>query len=451
MLFSNPLFRLVVLVGLSLLFRAVCRGRVRDAITPWAFGYLMIHFELMPFTTGQLHFVLMCAYWVSAAFVMNGFQMLLFSRNGVAASMLCMWVYRMIASTFGGEVYYGLVYYANIFVELVFIGYMAGIWVLTHENGLKRLLMPSLILFPLVFLTYRKYGFVTGDLDVSGRASLDAEKLDEDTGMNVNMIGILMASYLSMLLVLLMTFLRNSGRKMVAMLTCVAALLTSYLLIRTGSRNANLVLLPSLWFLVFGFRIKNGKTKKLLVSFALLMSIALLVKVTFSNAGANAVRAFLYTGPNMSTDINSISSGRIGEFQLLVSRMSDLGHLFGMGLETIQVNGRKSEVSGGLSVYVTHYYQTGIIGCILMLVYFLKMVRYGLTHGNRGKVALFLFGVWAITGVGESVGIGRGCTIHLIWGMSLAFCTKRSFRIGETFGDVVKRPVLYYPPRGFMS
>lgn len=447
MSFTNPFLRLFVLIGMSVLMHFFIRGKVRDFLTPWAFGYLMVHFNLSGFAVGQFHFVLMCCYWLAAAFVMDGLQLNKLARNPVMSSVLCLWLYMMITTFYCNEVYFGVAYFANIFIELVFVGYMAGEWVLSHPDGLRRLLLPCAFLFPLVFLHYQRYGFTAGELDAAGRAVLDAEKMAEDTFMNVNAIGILMATYFAALICLSMNLFKAKCNIIIKIYVWVCALASAYLLLRTGSRNAGLAFLPCGWYVLLGFRMRKAIILRIVVIGMALLAILYIVQRSFTDEGAE-VRTFRFEGRTGEFDLDSISSGRIDGFMATLEDMKETtDHIFGKGIEVIRTEGMSPHVVASLSVYVTLYHRAGIVGAFLLLAYFMMMCGYGFSHGNRGRTALMLFGVWAITGVAEGVGIGRGSAIHLIWGMSLAFCSSRFFENGESFGDWSPVPARYNRPQ----
>ena len=61
---SFPILRIVVILGLSFFFKTLIPPRIRDRIIPWSFALIIMHFNIMPFIGGGLHFLLMVMYWL---------------------------------------------------------------------------------------------------------------------------------------------------------------------------------------------------------------------------------------------------------------------------------------------------------------------------------------------------------------------------------------------------
>ena len=108
--------------------------------------------------------------------------------------------------------------------------------------------------------------------------------------------------------------------------------------------------------------------------------------------------------------------------------MSGADWIWGRGPAINKIPGYPAGVGGCLSVYVTLLYNTGMFGMLILSCVFCSICLRCLCNGQIGKIGLLFFAAWALTGIAEGHGIRRNCTLTLLQGASIAFCTRINFR-----------------------
>ena len=423
---NNPLFRLVVIFVMSACFSALVRGRVRDKLTPWFFAFQVIYPNIVVFIGGAAHVFVMIAYWVSMAFLCDGFKLQAFRKNPTFSLFMVFWGYLTFTGVLSSSIYFGVLWYVNVLVELILVGYFVGIWTLKFEDGMIRLLKPLVLLSVISFYFYFKYGFGSA-LDHTGRGLLDRNLMEEDKWMNVNQIGLSIGPIVVSLLVYVMLQINiRDGRhafsqKFFKTWSIVMLVVSVYLLIRTGSRNACLALLPCVYFAIKGIDGRRSSVIKRYATIGLIVLSAVIVIHHFMREAAE-IRAFKFMESGQVLDLDAMSSGRTGEFIVFLQPMEGIDYIIGQGpLVSKSGNG----VGGALSVYVTLFRFCGLIGLVLLSIFMLKMSGNAFSSDGIRRIAFLLFAVWAITGVAEGSNIRRGYTMTMLLGMSLALCTNR--------------------------
>ena len=424
---SFPIVRIVIILGLSILLKFFIRGRLRDALMPWSVSLLFFHPNYVNFTSGGIHFILMVCYWLNMALVLDGCVLRNCTKNKQMAWWCAFWGYLTLTSLWSEYPIMGVLWYANVLMELFLVGYFWGIWVLRTPNSWVRLRLPVVVVSILSYLIYHKYGFGES-LNHIGRASIDATMLDYGETHNVNEVGAALAPYLPLLCVLLVKIKNHGFREWIMKcLTCVAFVLVSIDMIRTGARNSCLVFFPCAWYLFFGGQLHINQAAKRMFFFSILIIISIFC-ISIVMKDAEHIRAFRFLDDSGGFDLQQISSGRLGEFIDFLSPMSGADWIWGRGPAINKIPGYPAGVGGCLSVYVTLLYNTGVLGMLLLFCVFCSMCSCGLRNGQIGKITLLFFASWALTGIGEGHGIRRNCTLTLLQGASIAFCTRISFQ-----------------------
>lgn len=420
-----PLVRILVILAMSWFFKVALPKKWRDAITPWSFAGLMVHANVVPFIGGAAHFFLLMFYFVNMAILLDGCNVNLFKKNKVMSAFLVFWGYLTISSLWCDGPYFAVTWWLGSLLELVLAGYFAGIWAMRTPDGMRRLLTPLAVVGVLSLYFYFKYGFVS-QLDATGRGMLDRSLLDEDKGTNVNQIGLSLAPIVSSMMILALSKMPNDPwHKIAKGAAFVALLLTSYLLIRTGSRNACLVFLPCGYFAWKSLHFTGRKAKTIFFLGCAALLLVIIVK-TFILSDATQLRGFQLMEQGGKFDVYYATSGRWFEFELYLSNMSGLEWFFGAGPE-YYVSEMGPHVGGCLSVYVTLLRFVGVFGMLLLMIYFMVQVSQGQKKGLYGQIAILFFLTWAITGLAEGQGIRRGHAVRLVQGVALALCSNLNF------------------------
>lgn len=425
-LLGIPIIRILIILAMSYIFKLMLTKKMRDILVPWCFAGQLVHSCFTPFLGGVIHFLLLCLYFIEVAILLDGFNINYFKKNPPFTAFMAFWGYLTLTSLWCDDVYLGVTWWLGCLFELVLVGYFTGIWVLRTPDGLRRLLTPIAIVGVFSAYFYFKYGFTT-ELDASGRGMLDRSLLDEDMGTNVNQIGLSLAPIVASIMVMLLLRMPFATKyKVVKVLSIVTFLVVSYLLIRTGSRNASLVFLPCAYFAFKALRFTGRKAKTLFVLGMVGMTIVLGARI-FMRSESGSVRAFTFMESGGRFDLEYASSGRWTEFERYLSRMSGVDWLTGQGAEIIKDPQTGNHVGGCLSVYVTLLRFAGVLGLTLLAIYFLVMLRSVKRSGLYGQVALLFFMTWVVTGIAEGQGIRRGQAVRLLQGVSLALCSKLQF------------------------
>lgn len=429
-LLGIPIIRIVIILAMSYTFKVMLTKKVRDILVPWCFAGQLLHSCFTPFLGGIAHFLFLCLYFIEMAILLDGFNINYFKRNPVFTAFMVFWGYLTLTSLWCGNVYLGVTWYLGCLFELVLAGYFTGMWVLRTPDGLRRLLTPIAIVGVFSAYFYFKYGF-TAELDAGGRGVLDRSMLDEDMGTNVNQIGMSLAPIAASIMVMLLLRMPLTTKfKVVKFFSIVTFLVISYLLIRTGSRNACLVFIPCAYFAFKALRFTGRKAKTIFLLGMIGMALFLGARI-FMRSESGIVRAFTFMESGGRFDLQYASSGRWYEFEMYLSQMSGIDWFIGAGPEIVRDNVTGSHVGGCLSVYVTLLRFVGVLGMSLLVIYFVVMFRSVKRSGLYGQVALLFFMTWVLTGIAEGQGIRRGQAVRLLQGVSLALCSKLQFRKNE--------------------
>lgn len=427
--FSFPIVRLLVIIALSLLFKTLVRGKARDALTPWCIAFLFVEQNIIPLTTGVTHFGVMVLYWMAMAFLLDWGTVPLISKNRQALLWCIFWGYLTLTSLWSDAPFLGVLWYLNCHIEVFLVGYFAGAWLIRREDAWQRLLMPFCIGVGFCLLSYTKHGFGV-EMSETGRSGFAEGTFDEDSGFNVNAVGLAIGAMLSMFIAVIMeNFDRMRQRrqgfgKIMVYIAIGLGVGFALMLVKTGSRNASLAFLPCLYYLFCGgSRIgRSAKVRRMIMAVVVLVAVVFVIKTSLSKL--DSIRAFSLQGDGGSFDLNIASSGRMMEYEFFLKDMTGVDWLIGAGPVINRFPGMPTVIGGCLSVYVTLLRNVGILGMLLLLISFASVIRWGLRNGSRGKLVLLFFGVWAITGIAEGSNIRRGGGYRLLQGAAVAICSR---------------------------
>ena len=141
MSFWDNLFTFTVVV-LSFLFRHIFGARHRFVWTPIVFGFYL---------AGECGLIRLAGNWYlyqlirlfitfAKAYLLCGFALAPWKRNPAVPLFLLFWGYFQFAVVFG-EAPLGAFYFYLKSLEIVAIGYYAGIWAVTTPGGVRRLFL----------------------------------------------------------------------------------------------------------------------------------------------------------------------------------------------------------------------------------------------------------------------------------------------------------------------
>ena len=409
--------KLIVEIIISIGLARVVPPRQRDILTPWALALLLGLATLTPYMPPMIMVVTVFVNFFFCCFLTNGYRVEWLRHNSVLAFFLLFWAYQCFSMVFGTQIMYSTVYYLQIPFESIFIGYFVGIWAMQNPERWERLLrIVTYVLFAVVVIYIMK-----GALS-HGMGSEEVFRgdvgLDEDSIANPNWVGLVMIGILPYSVLLLMS--KEAFKKKPWQMACaffVSAMIT-LLLVRTGSRNACLGLVPILWYIVLS-GVKNSFLKRGLILFALLVVLAGLIVETTSSV--SDLRIF---NANKSGDI---TSGRLDHYRnIMLYQRTPAQKWFGCGAWLDLTRDGRYVMANGHSVYVQMLRQSGYVGVGLFVLFVLAFIVKARKSGPNGKLALALFGVWLVTGIGESGPfLSGGGSSKILLGMALAFCANR--------------------------
>ena len=424
---SNPIFRLILLLLCSMLFHIFIPKRIKDHAIPLAFALIIVEQNIMPFFGGGGHFLLVAVYWVAMIIVLDGMKIREFSSNKVFASFCVFWGYYIFTGFLSNDKYYAVTYLVNTLIELLMVGYFAGIWVMRTPGGLSRLIKYTMFLSFIVFGVYAKFGF-TGELDASGRAMLSEHIVEEGLGQNVNDIGLALVPIMALSYIAVFETRRIKISLKTTIISLVVLLISMYFIMRTGSRNSALAFLPCGIYMMSKLREKDSinQAKKWIVAILLLLAVTVVVYKFMQSAGS--LRFITYSGETsnmVNANLDDVSSGRLTIFANYMRDMNAIDYIIGKGPFVIkQWTGNKT-VGGAMSVYMTLVRDVGLLGLFLLFIHFCVVIGWSRRNGALGKIVLLIFMCWAITGVAEQIGIVRGKIICLVQGFAYALCTRK--------------------------
>lgn len=437
--------RLIAEIIFSLIFKAVIPVRIRDKITPWVLAGLLTWTAITPFVPTRVFFFGVLFFYLAIAFLTDGYSIKMCGRNGALLLFLLFWGWMLVSMFFGKYAMTCFAQYLVILFELISVGYFVGMWALRTPRGMERIVRAAAVFFTLVTLSYIVSGSLSpGAMDQNLRAGVNMEGLSgelADRKQNVNWVGLSVVGLLPYLYLYVFNRESISRAKWIKMLGVVNALVLSLILLRTGARNACLGLLPIAWYFIFD---KSGGSRARRIALFSVLTIVLGGMIVLTTSSISKLRIFSH---EKGEDLNQLSSGRLDWFANYYQYSTDSEHWIGSGgwfdiLETGEV------VLGNYhSVYFQIFRQSGYVGLMLFMLFALVLTWRGIHIGQRGRLLLMFFGVWALTGVAESQAILRGGNTKVLLGMAMAFCSRKFIQPSSTDVFHSFAPGLYQWPQ----
>lgn len=442
MSFWDNLFTFTVVV-LSFLFRHIFGARHRFVWTPIVFGFYL---------AGECGLIRLAGNWYlyqlirlfitfAKAYLLCGFALAPWKRNPAVPLFLLFWGYFQFAVVFG-EAPLGAFYFYLKSLEIVAIGYYAGIWAVTTPGGVRRLFLWGAAAAGVVALSWINQGGLLSSSSMDfeqGRAGVSLDKFDADTVkllFNVNGIALVLSAVIPYAFL----FIFEKERLWMRIAAMGVTFVLVILIVRTGARNGALVLLPLGWYLLCAKTTLTVR-KKILIVLVLIGGLGAYFVHMQKDVGQ--LRAFEIFSDKEEGD--SLGSGRMGMFCLWTQEMGDR-KFFGAGAHYDKYYSQRFRVSNLHSMYMQIWYQSGYVGCALFLVFVFGFTAQALRARNNPYryAALVLFGAWLLTGVGEAANINSGGGYAKVaLGLALALCSRR--RIPDADAPCADAPVV---PRG---
>ncbi len=415
--------RLIAEIIFSWIFKATIPQRIRDKITPWVLAGLLTWTAITPFVPTRIFFFGVLFYYLAISFLTDGYSLRMCSRNGVLLLFLLFWGWMLVSMFFGKYAMICFSQYLIILFELISVGYFVGMWALRTPGGMERIVRAAAVCFTLVTFFYIVTGSLSPEaMDANMRAGVNVEGLSADIAdrkSNVNWIGLSMIGLLPYLFLYVLGKQQYTRMKWMKIVGVVNVLVLTLLLIRTGARNACLGLLPIAWYFIFA---KSGgnRAKRMAIFSVLVIFLGLLIVLTTSSI--SNLRVFSY---EKGTDLNQFSSGRIDWYINYYNSAKVGERWFGSG-GYVDITETGQIVLGNYhSVYFQIFRQSGYVGSLLFALFAIGLMVRSVRMGTMGRLALMLFGVWALTGVGEAQPILRGGSTKVLLGLAVALCSRK--------------------------
>jgi hypothetical protein len=298
-----------------------------------------------------------------------------------------------------------------------------------REDGMLRLLKPVACAVTALGFVFVLFGAFSGSFSADDRTALNSSYGGE--GLNVNTIALIsdfvimwIAGFLPMAFQSRFAKITKTGF-LLKVLFMFGALVSIMVLIKTGSRNGALALIPAFYYMIFCFK-GVSMVKRFLISTILL--IVMVGFVIVSGVNVSSLRIFNYSGGYKG----EVTNGRTMFHLRIIDSMREDEKLWGIG--THSYNAEKFNqvgMSNGHSVYFQIFVQTGYIGSVLfllsMLVMFVSLLRVRSVDGINWKWLGYTFVLaWMFTGIGESVNyISDLPSPKTAFGFALAICSQR--------------------------
>ena len=431
----------------SLIFKKVLSPRARNYMVPLALSYYLLVIVVIGSvgTAGLAHFLFTSMNFVPVMIMCDGLNSEEWRGNGVWKAFLVFYVYMTLIGLTGFLPVSCTMFYLQSFLNTFASGYFVARWVCRTEGGLKKLLIPLSIVGCIAAFNYiTNQNLLTGELDRHGRMDVSG-LVDDENEVNVNGTA-LRISVIVPFMLLAFRFIRNLPIFKYSALVCM--IIFALLLVRTGSRNGALVLIPLGWYYLHSAR-RGGVQLKYMISLFVL-GVVFAVGVLVTNKGVDTVRAFDFKGRSQtdyySSVMDTMTTGRWSMYMHNLEQFSSLEIVFGKGGLNSHYTSRGERIvrfrgANAHSIFMTIFYRSGIIGTMLFIIFLLTFWSQAKRLGARGNMAKFLLLVWLLTGLGESWGMNGGATAILA-GFAIGLLSRKPATNSE-FGEFAP-PYDYY-------
>lgn len=431
---SQLLFRLVILLLALLIFRIQAVRRFMGWVIPIAFTYYVAWKQIiLYFPYGFITFYGNILQIACAGICLSCWDGRALGRNGVLKVFIFFWAHVIFSMFLGERRETAALYCLDVAVEYILPSAAVASWVLMRPNEWKRLiccLTVAIFLVSLIFI--RTSGSIGDTTRVDGRAGLDAAELGGGTELNVNVFGLMIVSILPWCLIGMLEQMKTQWAIVLRALQGVSILILMALLVRTGSRNSALVLLPMGVYLLFAKsslkRIHKLGIVILVFMFALIGLVALSGQGKFED-----MRIFNYKNEYK----RDVTTGRLDFFVEYISWLhrTPVNVIFGGGALLPRKDVSEwnyFNFGNGHSMYPQIYAQSGVVGIGLLVVFMILSGCSGMRLQKRGHLALMMIAIWFVTGVAESLNIlqgGSGGKAFL--GFGIGFCCRGRYYLDD--------------------
>lgn len=421
------MFQVVIVVAMilgSLAIASLTRERQKEKTIPFSLGYRLAVVATIGTVAGFFHFAFTAFGFVIVMIGCNGFPRQDLKRNPAATAFLVFYLYMIVVACFGLYPVAGICDYM-ISLMTYASGYFTASWACRTEGGLRKVLGAALVAsFVIVGYALIHGGFAADVVHDGARGVLAVDLIDEEGGGgNPNYTALTLDCTLPFLLILLLMPARTAKENLYRMLSAATFIAISLLLVRTGSRNGCLSLLPCAWYFVYSTRHHSVRMRR--IALGLVVLAIGTMGVFFTMRQATEIRAFHISTESRGFDsaMDALTTGRWGFYQACLDKMSPMEKIFGKGFSLDVQDYRFNRLTGVFekvdrprsqnyhSMYVTIFIRSGAVGSLLFLIFLIKVIAQAMKCGDRGRMAILLLGGWMLPGVGEAWGIGQALAI----------------------------------------
>jgi len=210
-----------------------------------------------------------------------------------------------------------------------------------------------------------------------------------------------------------------------------------YLLFMTGSRNAfYAAIICVIVFIAYKNRINLKKTLLLPILIAILCASAYYLSSFTDN---RILQLFIDPEADKFT-----GRGQIWGYYL--NKMDAINYIFGSGGAMDPGTNRWSNMH---SMYIQIFYESGIIGSILFLLFIGKFFFLSSKIGKYAIIALCIFATVLASGIAESYPIRGFSIINFMWGISVGLLSTESCDLATN--GVIETEQLFWSDQGFLE
>ena len=429
---SQLLFRLVIILLTLLIFRIQAVRRCMEWVIPIAFTYYVVWKQVfLYFPHGLPTFSGNILQIVCAGICLSCWDGRVLGRNGVLKAFVFFWAYVIFSMFLGERRWTTALYCLDVAVEYILPSVAVASWVLMRPNEWKRLicyLTVTIFLISLLFI--RTSGSVSASSGMGERTGIDSESLGGEE-LNVNLFGLMIVSILPWCLIGVLEQMKTRWAMVLRALQGTSILILTALLVRTGSRNSALVLLPMGAYLLFA-KSSLKKIHKIGIVVLVFMFVLLGLFVLSGEGKLEDMRIFNYKGGYKS----DVTTGRADFFAEYISWLhrTPVNVILGGGalLPRKDTLWMYFTFGNGHSIYPQIYAQSGVVGIVLLVVFMIASGCGGLRLQKRGHLALMMIAIWFVTGVGESANITQiGSGGKTLLGFGIGFCCRGRYYLDD--------------------
>lgn len=415
---ANSLVGIILTLILAIVFGYGINPNIKDKVLPWVFAFVLwsdATGRFFMFSTVVYYFTFILTF-IGYAFLLSNLRLRELHQNEVWACFFVFIAWYALAAVWGDMVSLAE---KTILVQMriVLCGFAVGSWALRAPGNMEKLMRFAVLAVAISALQFSKYGSwsVADFAQAGGRHVLDSE-LDVG-GTNVNVISLVATAIIVYPSLYLMHRWNYKSEKIVKIVAFAAICVLGLVTIKTGSRNGGLALLALATYFVTG-RTNMKKAHKILVLVAV-SAIALFAIVRF--VGDVEMRSFLFVSQE-EKERGAYGSGRLDFYISIYNQMTPEQRIIGAGapVELLPTMGIW-HIANRHSMYMQVFNQAGYVGVFFMLLFFIRICLLARKGGSVGAMGLLLFGVWALTGVGEAANMIAGLANYDL-GVAIALC-----------------------------